>query len=79
MPNIFTRTHLALQRSGAKYDGKYYILDLLGPNEALVTDMRFAEVGDIRKALVEFDEVDGLQQLIIQLDKQTSPTTNSTP
>ncbi len=79
LPNIFSRTHLAMQRSGAKYDGKYYILDLLGPNETLVTDMRFAEVGDLRKALVEFDEVDGLQQLIWQLDKQTNPATNSTP
>ncbi len=79
LPNIFTRAHLAVQRRGAKYDGRYYILDLLDANEVLAVEMRLAQIEDIRWALVEFDEVDGLQQLILQLDKQTNPAANSTP
>jgi len=79
LPNIYDRTHLALQRSGSKYDGKYYILDIIRPNEGLVTEMRQAELEDIRWALIEIDEIDGLESLIWQLDQQTSDTSRSTP
>lgn len=79
LPSIYDRPHLALQRHGSRYDGKYYILDQIGSREELATEMRTAELADIRWALIEFDETDGLQQLILQLDKQTSNTPNSAP
>ena len=41
--------------------------------------MRQAELEDIRWALIEIDEIDGLESLIWQLDQQTSDTSRSTP
>lgn len=79
LPAIYNRPHLAIQRSGSRYDGKYYILDHIDSATELATEVRGANQEDFRIALVAFDEPDGLQQLIWQLDKQTSTTSNSTP
>ena len=49
LPNIYTRPHLAVQREGADYDGKYYIVDSFLVSE-LTTESRCAEITDLLQA-----------------------------
>jgi hypothetical protein len=60
LPRIFDCPHLAVQRSGSNFDGKYYIVDCFGKAEELTTEMRSASYLDIWQAcsntqkLIEF-------------------------
>jgi hypothetical protein len=69
MPNIFDRPHLAIQRQGSNYDGKYYVLDVFANGEEPATETRIAEFADIWLA---FSELEKLYGFIAAQDKATA-------
>lgn len=74
LTRLFDQPHLSVQRSGATYDGKYYILDVIEKNEEISTVSRVAQYSDLRYG---FEILEPLSDLIYQQDQATQPSTTT--
>jgi hypothetical protein len=66
---VYDISHLAVQRSGSTYDGKYYIVDIIAKYEKPTSIARFAEYSDIWHAFTLLEE---LEKFIHRLDESTA-------